>query len=39
MQRTKLKDRILHIDELHPVEFVSSNKKINKLVIDFIEGQ
>ena len=38
MDKEELKDRILHIDEFHPVEFVSSNKKINKLVIDFIEG-
>ena len=34
MDKEELKDRILHIEE-----FVSSNKKINKLVIDFIEGQ
>ena len=39
MDKEELKDRILHIDEFHPVEFVSSNKKINNLVIDFIEGQ
>ena len=38
MDKDELRDRILNIDEFHPVEFVSSNKKINKLVIDFIEG-
>lgn len=38
MDKEELRDRIIHIDEFQPVEFVSSNKKINKIVIDFIEG-
>jgi UDP-N-acetylglucosamine transferase subunit ALG13 len=34
--KDELRDKILYIDEFHPVEFVSSNKRINQLVIDFI---
>lgn len=37
MDKEELRDRIVHIDEFQPVEFVSRNRKINKIVIDFIE--
>lgn len=38
MDKDELREKIQHIDEFIPVEFISSNIKINKLVIDFIDA-
>ena len=35
--KNELKKCILELDEFKPVKFVSNNRKINKLVIDYIE--
>ncbi len=35
--KDELRECILNIEEFKPVEFVSSNKKINQLVVDFID--
>lgn len=37
MDKNELKTQIQYIDEFEPKEFVSSNKKINQLVMDFID--
>lgn len=38
MEKDELREKILHIAEFQPVEFLSGNRKINELIIDFIEG-
>lgn len=38
MDKDELRDRLLNIKDFEPKEFISSNKKINKLVVDFIDG-
>ena len=37
IDKAELRERLLHFDQFNPVEFISSNKYINRLIIDFIE--
>ena len=38
MDKVELRDRLQNIKSFCPVKFISSNKKINGIIIDYIEG-